>query len=60
VAAVAGRTIELAMPDTPRLADWLQRCLTRPAALKVRKMREEAEATVPLDAIRRSAQNNRL
>lgn len=60
VAAVAGRAVDLDMPETPRLAQWLQRCMDRPAALKIRRMRETAEATVSVDAIRRSAQSNRL
>lgn len=60
VAAVAGRAVTLDTPETPRLAAWLRRCLERPAARKVQRMREEAEATVSVDAIRRSAANNRL
>ncbi|MCC7348188.1 MAG: glutathione S-transferase family protein [Variibacter sp.] len=60
VAAVAGRAVALDLPETPRLAAWLKRCLERPAARKVSRMREEAEATVSVEAIRRSAANNRL
>src|SRR5215813_133027 len=60
VAAVISRAIEMDMPATPRVADWLKRCLERPAALAARKLRAEADATVPVAVTREIARNNRL
>jgi glutathione S-transferase len=60
VAAVIGRAIDMNLAKTPRLANWLKRCLERPAARTVSRMREEAEATTSIESIRRSGARNRL
>ena len=49
VAAVIGRALEMDLAGTPRLAQWLRRCLDRPAAQKVQRMRAEAEATASIE-----------
>jgi glutathione S-transferase len=60
VAAVIGRVIDLDMPETPRVADWLRRCLERPAAREALSLRAEADAQVPVEVTRAIARNNRL
>jgi glutathione S-transferase len=60
VAAVISRAIAADLSATPRLADWLGRCLERPAAVDVLKLRAEADAQVPLEITRAIARNNRL
>ena len=60
VAAVISRAIEADLSATPRLADWLKRCLERPAAREARELRAEADAQVPLEITRTIARNNRL
>jgi glutathione S-transferase len=60
VAAVISRAIDLEMPETPRLADWLKDCLDRPAAREARALRAEADAQVPVEVTRAIARNNRL
>jgi glutathione S-transferase len=45
---------------TPRLAEWLKRCLERPAARAVLALRGAADAAVPLEVTRAIARNNRL
>jgi len=60
VAAVIGRAIEADLSATPRLADWLGRCLERPAAREARALRAEADAQVPVEITRTIARNNRL
>jgi glutathione S-transferase len=60
VSAVISRAIDMDLSTTPHLADWLRRCLERPAARAARALREEADAAVPLDVTRGIAKRNRL
>jgi len=60
VAAVIGRAIDMDLSATPRVADWLRRCLDRPAAREALALRKEADARVPADVTRAIARNNRL
>jgi glutathione S-transferase len=60
VAAVISRAIEMDLSATPRLGAWLRRCLERPAALAARRLREDADAAVPVEVTRQIARNNRL
>jgi glutathione S-transferase len=60
VAAVISRAIDMDMPETPHLGDWLRRCLDRPAAREARRLRAEADAQVPVEVTRTIARNNRL
>ena len=49
VAAVIGRAIEMDLAATSHLARWLRRCLDRPAAQAVQRLRGEAEATASIE-----------
>ena len=60
VAAVISRAIDMDLSATPRLAQWLERCLERPAARTARALRAKADAEVPLEVTRAIARNNRL
>jgi len=60
VAAVISRAIEMDLSATPRLADWLGRCLDRPAARAAQRLRAEADAAVPVEITRQIARRNRL
>jgi glutathione S-transferase len=60
VAAVISRAIDMDLSATPRLAQWLERCLERPAARTARALRAKADAEVPLEVTRTIARNNRL
>ena len=60
VAAVISRAIDMDLSSTPRVADWLARCLDRPAARAALALREEADARVPVEVTRTIARNNRL
>ena len=60
LAAVIGRASEMDLTAAPRLAQWLRRCLDRPAAQKVQRMRAEAEATASINSTRLAARRNRL
>jgi glutathione S-transferase len=60
VAAVISRAIDLDMPETPRVADWLRRCLERPAGREALSLRADADAQVPVEVTRTIARNNRL
>jgi glutathione S-transferase len=60
VAAVISRAIEMDLSATPRLADWLRRCLERRAARAALALRAAADAAVPLEVTRAIARNNRL
>ena len=60
VAAVISRAIEMDLSATPRLADWLRRCLDRPAARAAQRLRAEADAAVPVEITRQIARRNRL
>jgi hypothetical protein len=42
------------------LADWLARCLERPAARAAQTLRAAADAEVPVEITRTIARNNRL
>src|SRR5262249_38513019 len=44
VAAVISRAIEMDLSATPRIGDWLRRCLERPAALAALALRAQADA----------------
>jgi len=60
VAAVTSRAIDMDLSATPRLADWLKRCLERPAARAALALRAAADAAVPLEVTRMIARHNRL
>jgi glutathione S-transferase len=60
VAAVISRAIDMDLAATPRLGDWLRRCLERPAARDARALRADADAQVPVEVTRAIARNNRL
>jgi len=60
VAAVISRAIDMDLSATPRLAQWLNRCLERPAARTARALRAKADAEVPLEVTRMIARHNRL
>src|SRR5712692_10926337 len=60
VAAVISRAIDMDLSGTPRLADWLARCLERPAAREALALRREADGRVPVEVTRAIARNNRL
>jgi glutathione S-transferase len=60
VAAVVSRAIEMDLSATPHLARWLEACLERPAARAARRLREEADAAVPVEITREIARRNRL
>jgi glutathione S-transferase len=60
VAAVISRAIDMDLSATPRLGDWLKRCLDRPAARRALGLRAAADAAVPVEVTRQIARNNRL
>ncbi len=60
VAAVISRAIDMDLSATPSVSRWLRACLERPAALAARKLRTDADAASPADAIRMIARHNRL
>jgi|SRR5581483_5271813 len=60
VAAVISRAIDMDLSATPRLSDWLNRCLDRPAARKALALKTESDNTTPVEVTRRIAQINRL
>lgn len=60
VAAVISRALSMDLSAVPRLADWLRRCLDRPAAREASAMREAEDAKTPLDVTRAIAARNRL
>jgi glutathione S-transferase len=60
VAAVISRAIDMDLSATPRLAQWLERCLDRAAARSALALRAKADAEVPLEVTRMIARNNRL
>jgi glutathione S-transferase len=60
VAAVISRAVDMDLAATPRLGDWLTRCLERPAARDARALRAEADAQVPVEVTRAIARHNRL
>ena len=60
VAAVISRAIDMDLSATPRLGDWLRRCLERPAAREARRLRQMSDDASPPDSIRLIARINRL
>jgi len=60
VAAVISRAVDMDLSATPRIADWLRRCLERPAARAALALKAEADAAVPVEVTRAIARNNRL
>jgi glutathione S-transferase len=60
VAAVISRAIDMDLSATPRIGDWLKRCLERPAAREARALRAAADAQVPVEVTRAIARHNRL
>jgi len=60
VSAVISRALDMDLSATPRLGAWLKRCLERPAAVEARRLRAEADAASPAEAIRMIAKLNRL
>ena len=60
VAAVISRALDMDLSATPRLGDWLRRCLERPAARDARRLRQDADDAVPVEVTRAIARNNRL
>jgi len=45
---------------TPRVGEWLKRCLDRPAARAARALRAQADAKTSVDVTRAIARHNRL
>ncbi len=60
VSAVISRAIDMDLTATPRLGNWLRRCLERPAARAARRLRQDADDAVPVEVTRAIARNNRL
>jgi glutathione S-transferase len=60
VASVISRAIDMDLSATPRLAQWLSRCLERDAAREALALRAVADAAVPLEVTRAIARLNRL
>jgi glutathione S-transferase len=60
VAAVISRAIEMDLAGTPRLEEWLKRCLERPAAAATRAVRAQADAKTSIEVMRAIARHNRL
>src|SRR5262249_42386284 len=59
VAAVISRAIDMDMPATPRVGDWLERCLDRPAAHAARAWRARAAAKTSVEGPGATARQNR-
>jgi glutathione S-transferase len=60
VAAVIRRAIDMDLAAAPHLANWLNRCLDRPAARAAYRLRAEPDAGTPPDVTRMIARVNRL
>jgi glutathione S-transferase len=60
VSAVISRAIDMDLSATPRIGEWLRRCLERPAAREARSLRAQADAGVPVEVTRAIARHNRL
>ena len=60
VAAVISRAVDMDLSATPRVGEWLKRCLERPAARAARALRAQADAEVPVEVTRAIARHNRL
>jgi hypothetical protein len=48
------------LAGTPRLEEWLKRCLERPAAAATRAVRAQADAKTSIEVMRAIARHNRL
>jgi glutathione S-transferase len=57
VAAVISRAVDMDLSATPRVGEWLKRCLERPAARAARALRAQADARVPVEVTRAIAHN---
>ena len=60
VAAVISRAIDMDLSATPRVGEWLKRCLDRPAARAAQALRAQADAKTSVDVTRAIARHNRL
>src|SRR5262244_284268 len=60
VAAVISRAVDMDLSATPRLADWLGRCLDRPAARAALTLRAQADAKTSVEVTQAIARHNRL
>jgi glutathione S-transferase len=60
VAAVISRAIDMDMSATPRVGEWLKRCLERPAARAAQALRAQADAKTSVEVTRAIARHNRL
>jgi glutathione S-transferase len=60
VAAVISRAIDMDLSATPHLAQWLRRCLERPAARTAVALRAKADAATPVEVVQAIARQNRL
>ncbi len=60
VAAVISRAIDMDMSATPRVGEWLKRCLDRPAARAALTLRAQADAKTSIEVTRAIARHNRL
>jgi len=60
VAAVISRALSMDLSAVPALAQWLRRCLDRPAARDAGALREAEDAKTPIEVTRAIAARNRL
>ncbi len=60
VASVIIRAIDMDLSATPRVREWLKRCLERPAARATRVLRAQADAETSIEVLRAIARHNRL
>src|SRR5713101_2290544 len=60
VAAVISRAVDMDMSATPRVGEWLKRCLDRPAARAAQALRAQADAKTSVEVTRAIARHNRL
>jgi len=60
VAAVISRAIDMDLSATPRVGEWLKRCLDRPAARAPQALRAQADAKTSVEVTRAIARHNRL
>jgi glutathione S-transferase len=60
VAAVISRAIDMDMSTTPRVGEWLKRCLDRPAARAAQALRAQADAKTSVEVTRAIARHSRL
>jgi glutathione S-transferase len=60
VAAVISRAFDMDLSATPRVGEWLKRCLERPAAVATRALRAQADAETSIEVMRAIARHDRL